>query len=76
MSLSSELAKYQADRAALVASDRSLRHDHIRSTLSTIEAKADAVVRKIRAEEASSIWSAQYPDVPHPFPGMEFLTGE
>ncbi|EEB91591.1 hypothetical protein MPER_10026, partial [Moniliophthora perniciosa FA553] len=30
---------------------------------------------KIRDLEANSIWIADYSSIPHPFPGMEFLTG-
>jgi adenosine deaminase CECR1 len=70
-----DLAKYEAERADLINRDRSLRGDHVRSSFSTSEAKADKVVREIRAEEASSIWSTEYASIPHPFPGMEFLTG-
>lgn len=40
------------------------------------EIEADKIVRKIRALEAETIWRQDYPDVQHPFPGMEFLTGK
>lgn len=70
------LANYQAERAALIREDRSLRVDHARAgSYTSAEIKADKIVREIRAAEASSIWSAEYESIPHPFPGMEFLTG-
>jgi hypothetical protein len=77
MTYSSDLAKYQAERADLIIRDRSLRgdHVHISRSMSEVEVKADKIVREIRAEEASSVWNAEYPSIPHPFPGMEFLTG-
>lgn len=73
----SELERYKSERAALIQQDRSLRSDHSHSSpLSTAEANADRVIRDLRASEASSIWAADYGDeIPHPFPGMEFLTG-
>jgi adenosine deaminase CECR1 len=52
-----------------------MRLDSARDHLTSSEIKADQVVRKIRAAEAKSIWGADYDSVPHPFPGMEFLTG-
>lgn len=75
----STLEAYHSARNALIAED--LRHrreymgDASRSSLSDEERAADAVLRKIRAEEAEMVWKAEYEGVPHPFPGMEFLTG-
>jgi adenosine deaminase CECR1 len=40
-----------------------------------LESEADQIVRRVRADEAVSVWSVQQDEVPHPFPGMEFLTG-
>lgn len=68
------LEDYQAERDALIKSDRALRVDHILpNTIS--ERQADQIVRRIRADDAESIWNAQQDEAPHPFPGMEFLTG-
>lgn len=74
MSVESELAAYRGRRAALISDDRSYRRD-IRTQLSEAEVKAEKVVREIRALEASTIWKQEHPSIPHPFPGMEFLTG-
>lgn len=72
----SNLTAYQSAREDLIASDRSFRRDSkTKSLRSAIEIKADAVVRRIRKAEAASIWTQENPEVPHPFPGMEFLTG-
>ncbi|KAJ7286068.1 hypothetical protein C8J57DRAFT_656702 [Mycena rebaudengoi] len=66
--------KYMEQRAALIQHDRSLRSDHS-CEITAAEAKADTIVRAIRASEATSIWGADHPDIPHVFGGMEFLTG-
>ncbi|KAG7445036.1 Metallo-dependent hydrolase [Guyanagaster necrorhizus] len=71
-----ELAEYQAKRKELISRDRSLRLDVLdQDNLSTLEIQADHLIRSIRAAEAESVWSVDYPSIPHPFPGMEFLTG-
>ena len=67
------LEEYYSARAALISEDRSSRKDS--SPVSELELKADNVVREIRVQEAQSVWSADYNEIPHPFPGMEFLTG-
>ncbi|RDB21042.1 Adenosine deaminase CECR1-A [Hypsizygus marmoreus] len=72
--MASDVAAYKEARAALIDEDRSFRRDR-HSIPSSDEAKADRLVREIRAAEASSIWKQEYPSIPHPFPGMEFLTG-
>ncbi|KAG7092704.1 hypothetical protein E1B28_009034 [Marasmius oreades] len=69
------LEQYKIQREELIKLDRSLRRDHQVTSLSAAEAEADQIIRKIRAAEATSIWSLDYPSIPHPFPGMEFLTG-
>jgi adenosine deaminase CECR1 len=69
------LEVYLEERNALIREDRAMRLDSSRDHLTPSEIKADQVVRKIRAAEAKSIWGADYDSVPHPFPGMEFLTG-
>ncbi|KAF5360409.1 hypothetical protein D9756_004937 [Leucocoprinus leucothites] len=69
--------QYLEEREKLIGADRSLRRDrpavHTRSALET---EADEIMHRIRAEEAAGIWKEDHPDVPHPFPGMEFLTGK
>lgn len=73
----SALENYEAERVALIAHDRSLRIGFNQGdNLTVVEAKADWIIRDIRAKEASSIWGAEYESIPHPFPGMEFLTGK
>ncbi|KAI0672700.1 Metallo-dependent hydrolase [Trametes maxima] len=71
---------YLSRRRDLIAQDRSLRADHFACrTASEDERKADEILRRLRASETQSIWSAQNP-VKHThgsqqlFPGMEFLT--
>ncbi|KAG6872014.1 hypothetical protein C0993_002505, partial [Termitomyces sp. T159_Od127] len=63
---------YKSARAALIEGDRSLRRDRQQRT--EAEVRADRVVRAIRTEEASTIWNKEHASIPHPFPGMEFLT--
>lgn len=75
MSVPLNLKTYEVERAALIEKDRSLRREYARIQISSAEREADKVVRRVREEEARSIWSADYDGVPHPFPGMEFLTG-
>jgi adenosine deaminase CECR1 len=74
--MAGRLDVYWAAREALIKDDRSLRLDRIQGDATLAEIKADQVLRKIRAEEARSVWDADHPSVPHPFPGMEFLTGQ
>ncbi|KAF8891209.1 hypothetical protein BD779DRAFT_1670856 [Infundibulicybe gibba] len=72
----SGLLEYQSLRSNLIQEDRSLRREFSRIRSRTeLEVHADAIIRKIRAEEASSIWTVESESVQHPFPGMEFLTG-
>jgi adenosine deaminase CECR1 len=68
---------YFEERDKLIGTDRALRRDssYIQSR-SALEKEADEIVRRIRADEAESIWKEDHPDVLHPFPGMEFLTGQ
>lgn len=68
------LEDYQAERDALIKADRALRVDHIRPN-SLLESQADQIIRRVRVDDAESVWSVQQDEVPHPFPGMEFLTG-
>ncbi|CAA7271498.1 unnamed protein product [Cyclocybe aegerita] len=71
------LAQYKSQRAALIAEDRSHRREFRRTNLrSEQEIEADSIVRRIRAAEAETIWKEDHSSIPHPFPGMEFLTGK
>lgn len=79
--LHSDLSSYQAQRDALIAEDRALRFDHQSGHTDALGAKdllaeADAALRQIRREEYESVWSKDTEDVPHIFPGMEFLTAK
>ncbi|KAG1756381.1 Metallo-dependent hydrolase [Suillus paluster] len=67
------LAEYLQRREKLIAEDRALRIDHVRANYTAAELKADEVVRSIRAREAVTVWGVDREDVPHPYPGMEFL---
>lgn len=67
---------YLAARTAFIDDDRSLRRENVTiKTRSTKEAEADSILRQVRAKEAETIWKEDYPEIKHPFPGMEFLTG-
>ncbi|KAF9448874.1 Metallo-dependent hydrolase [Macrolepiota fuliginosa MF-IS2] len=67
---------YLKQRDALIQEDRSLRREYMTAQLrSPLEVKADEIVRKIRAKEAATVWQEDHPEILHPFPGMEFLTG-
>ena len=75
MSDSIDLSAYLTDRDKLIRQDRGLRVDAAKlDDLSATEAKAEEIVRALRAEEAVSVWGAEHQDIEHPFPGMEFLT--
>lgn len=76
---------YFEARDALIAEDRAKRVDHGRY-YSAAELSADQILRKIRAEEAVSVWGQGEEEIsvyrpnddtpgPNVFPGMEFLTG-
>ena len=71
------LDAYMFSRTNLIAEERSRRRDSTyKANLSTVEKQADLVIRQIRKEEADTIWNAKHEDIPHVFPGMEFLTGK
>lgn len=74
VAMSSLSEHYQTERDALIEADRALRVDHIRPS-TILERQADQIARRVRAHDAESVWSVQQDEVPHPFPGMEFLTG-
>ncbi|KAI6028501.1 Metallo-dependent hydrolase [Pisolithus orientalis] len=69
------LEEHTQKRAALINADRALRVDHARLPHS-MELCADKITRRIRTEEATTVWGVEHENVPHPFPGMEFLTGK
>ena len=72
----SDIELYLNQRAQLIREDRARRVDHEKlDNLSPAEVQAEKLVRDIRKEEAISVWGAQHDEIPHPFPGMEFLTG-
>lgn len=71
------LLEYHSKRARLIADDRALRIDVVNGErFSEKSRQADVILRRIREEEARSIWAVEHDEVPHPFPGMEFLTGK
>ncbi|KAH9010246.1 adenosine deaminase-related growth [Lactarius hengduanensis] len=68
---------YFSRRAALIQEDRSLRRENNSlHSLTNNELAADKIVRRIRAEEAVSIWGVEHDEISHLFPGMEFLTSK
>ena len=72
----SSLQAFEQARSSLIDEDRGLRRENqIKHLRSEREIQADAIVSQIRAEEAGTVWAVSYPDIPHVFPGMEFLTG-
>lgn len=76
---SAPFSGYLSLRSALIDEDRSSRREFLSSNVNLRtdkEIEADGIVRRIRALEAETIWRQDYPSVPHPFPGMEFLTGQ
>jgi hypothetical protein len=72
---SDRLNGYLKRRQKLIEEDRKLRKGYVREQYSKAEQKADEVVRCIRAKEAVTIWGNKHGDVPHQYPGMEFLNG-
>jgi adenosine deaminase CECR1 len=77
MSSTTALSGYREKRATLIVQDRSLRRENLRVKAFTLnETKADEILRRIRADEEATIWKEEHASIPHPFPGMEFLTGE
>ncbi|EGN95556.1 hypothetical protein SERLA73DRAFT_186633 [Serpula lacrymans var. lacrymans S7.3] len=77
LSNSIDIAGYERSRVQLIDEDRALRVDHPRTVKFTAaEIEADRIVRNIRSLETQSIWGADHEDIPHVFPGMEFLTAK
>ncbi len=79
--MSTDLKEYYARREQLIAEDRGQRLDAKSNAqvVDEVEAKADGLVRAIRAQEARNIWgpdsNLEVDDDTHLFPGMAFLTG-
>ncbi|KAI0311600.1 adenosine deaminase-like growth [Amylostereum chailletii] len=68
-----QLSEYMARRSALIQEDRSLRRENaLLTTLTDAEKRADGIVRKIREDEANTVWKDE--NIPNVFPGMGFLT--
>ncbi|KAI0945708.1 hypothetical protein AcW1_001866 [Taiwanofungus camphoratus] len=75
---------YLERREQLIHEDRAHRVDSSRlKNLTDVEAQADRIVRRIRADEAQSIWGTEGKTIfdyvpedtsPNVFPGMAFLT--
>ena len=71
-----DIDTYQRSRSSLISEERSLRRDvEWISRATPNELRADAIIRGLRAKEASSVWGKEHPDLPNLYPGMEFLTG-
>jgi hypothetical protein len=69
-----DLQDYFSRRAALIQEDKHLRRENnLLQSLTENELAADKMVRRIRSEEAASIWGVKHDELPHIFPGMEFL---
>jgi adenosine deaminase CECR1 len=69
-----DVQDYFSRRAALIQEDKHLRRENnLLQSLTENELAADKLVRRIRAEEAASIWGVEHDEPPHLFPGMEFL---
>jgi adenosine deaminase CECR1 len=69
-----DIQDYFSRRVALIQEDRSLRRENdLLLSLTANESAADKIVRRIRAEEEVSVWGVEHDEVPHIFPGMEFL---
>lgn len=59
-SLQAQITAHHTSRAALIAHEKSLRHDHpFRTTLTPTARRACAIVRTIRAWEADNIWVSE-----------------
>ncbi|KAA8910272.1 hypothetical protein FN846DRAFT_554281 [Sphaerosporella brunnea] len=73
VSLEKELARYEAERAALIEKEKSLRHDYtFRQRLTPTAKKAAAIVSKIRVHEAEKVWTKVEEEEGDVFPGMCF----
>jgi adenosine deaminase CECR1 len=69
-----DIQDYFSRRVALIQEDRSLRRENdLLLSLTANESAADKIVRRIRAKEEVSVWGVEHDEVPHIFPGMEFL---
>jgi len=78
------MEEYLKRREQLIQEDRGQRIDALRKdSLTDLEVRADAIVRDIRSNEATSVWGHESKTIfdydpedksPNVFPGMEFLT--
>lgn len=67
---------YWSSRNELISGERSLRRDYYPyQNLQSTAKKAEDIVRRIRRKELLTVWSGEHEEIPHLFPGMEFLTG-
>ena len=72
--MAADTQHYFFKRAALIHEDRSLRRENaLLRSLTEKESIADEKVRRIRAKEEGSVWGIERDELPHVFPGMEFL---
>lgn len=75
--MATEIDVYKKAREALIRDDLALRRENSSPVpFNDDSAKADAILKRIRQEEADAVWAKDYTLIPHPFPGMEFLTGK
>ncbi|KAI0028515.1 hypothetical protein K488DRAFT_58421 [Vararia minispora EC-137] len=72
-SLDAQLHEYYSRRDALIHEDRSLRRENA-LVATEDERRADAVLRKIRVQEAETTWNDEGVAKRNMFPGMAFLT--
>lgn len=68
-----EIAEYEAQREALIAEEKKLRHDYaFRQRLSPTAKRAAAIVARIRTHEAETVWKKAGDEEGDVFPGMCF----
>ncbi|KAG8933533.1 hypothetical protein FRC02_011644 [Tulasnella sp. 418] len=78
------VAEHKLARTRLISAERSLRYDHQDRYVSSLRPtnepqlleQADSILRKLRKVESETVWSVETEQVPHIFPGMEFLTAK
>ncbi|KAH8826919.1 hypothetical protein DL96DRAFT_1710080 [Flagelloscypha sp. PMI_526] len=72
-----DFTSYLKERDELIQKDTGLRRDYaLQQNFSDLEKRADQIVRRIRKEEAETIWDVERDDVANTFPGMAFLTSK
>ncbi|GJJ12129.1 hypothetical protein Clacol_006370 [Clathrus columnatus] len=66
---------YWSARHELITKDRSLQRDYTSyQNLQSSAKKAEEIIRQLRHHELSTVWTGTHEEIPHLFPGMEFLT--